>query len=139
MIEICLPIRINSPNQKEHWTVSYKRNKRIAQAIGFTLRTNSDLARIAHKMGVSSLDWFPNKNAAQGFKIRIQFIRSGVKAMDLDNLMFAFKHIRDVCCSYFFPKLKPGQADGLDIFEIHYLQEKGKPGIKIILDFFDKR
>ena len=77
MIEISLPIRLQSPNVKEHWTKTHKRNKRIA------------------------------------------------------------KPVRDQVCGHFFD-LAPGQADCQKCFDIHYLQEKGGSGIKILLEFFDK-
>lgn len=136
MIEICLPIRIKSPNQKEHWTVSYKRNKRIAQAIGFTLRTHKDLARIAQMVGVTTSGWFGKKNSTQ-VKIKITLIKRG-RAFDFDNMVYGFKVVRDTLCGFFFPDLAPGQADSQKCFEFVYLQEKGGSGIKILLEFYDK-
>ena len=136
MIEISLPIRLQSPNVKEHWTKTHKRNKRIAQAIGFTLATNSDIARIAHNMGVSTLRWFGKKKAPEGFKIKITLIKLG-RAFDYDNFVYAMKPVRDQVCGHFFD-LAPGQADCQKCFDIHYLQEKGGSGIKILLEFFDK-
>lgn len=137
MIEITLPIRLQSPNVKEHWTKTYKRNKRIAQAIGFSLRTNTDLSKIAQNMGVSTWPWSKNKKPPKGFKIKITFVRVYTsKLFDFDNLVYSFKPHRDATCGYFFD-LAPGQADCQEIFEIHYLQEKGGSGIKIILEMIE--
>ena len=135
MIEISLPIRLQSPNVKEHWTKTYKRNKRIAQAIGFTLRTNTDLARIAQKIGDGTWPWSKTKKPPIGLKIKITFVRVyASKLFDFDNLVYAFKAHRDQTCGFFFD-LAPGQADCQKCFDIHYLQEKGGSGIKIILEF----
>ncbi len=133
MIEISLPIRLQTPNIKEHWTKTYKRNKRMKIAVGYLLRTNPDLSRIAQDIGVSTSGWFKDKNSAKGFKIKVTFVKFG-RAFDFDNMVDAFKPIRDVFCAFFFPNTKLGQADSLDCFDIHYLQQKGGSGIKIIIE-----
>jgi hypothetical protein len=134
MIEINLPIRLQSPNVKEHWTKTHKRNKRIAQVIGFSLRTNFELFRFARNEGVATMIWFNDKKLAKAFKLRISLIKKG-RAFDYDNMVYSFKIARDVISSFFYPGLKPGQADSKDCFIFEYLQEKGGSGIKIILDF----
>ncbi len=133
MIEISLPIRLQSPNVKEHWTKTYKRNKRIAQAIGFMLKTNTDLARIAQNLKKDSWPWSTKKKAPKGLKIKVTLIKRG-RLFDYDNFVYAMKPVRDTTCGFFFD-LAPGQADCQKCFDIHYLQEKGGSGIKIILEF----
>ncbi len=133
MIEISLPIRLQTPNIKEHWTKTYKRNKRMKVAVGYLLRTNSELSRIAQDMGVSTSGWFKDKNAAKGFKIKVTFVKFG-RTFDFDNMVYAFKTVRDTVCGFFFPDLAAGQADCQECFDIHYLQQKGGSGIKIILE-----
>jgi hypothetical protein len=136
MIEIDLQIRLQSPNVKEHWTKTHKRNKRIAQVIGFSLKTNSELYTIAQNVGVSTSLWFSDKNLANQI-LRISLIKKG-RTWDYDNFVFAMKPIRDVCSAFFYPGLKPGQAESKNCFEFEYLQEKGGSGIKIILNFIQK-
>jgi hypothetical protein len=134
MIEISLPIRLQSPNVKEHWTKTHKRNKRFAQVIGFMLRTNGDLVRIAQSLKVGAWPWYGRKKPTEGFKIKITFIKLG-RAFDFDNYVYSAKSLRDATCAFFFPDLAPGQADCQKCFDIHYLQEKGGSGIKILLEF----
>lgn len=132
MIEIILPIRLQSPNVKEHWTKTYKRNKRVAQVIGFTLRTNSEVCALRDKLFSNTKVAKDKTKLTGGFKIRIQLIKLG-RPFDYDNMVFAFKAIRDSTCAFFFPKLAAGQADCQDCFDIDYLQEKGGSGIKILI------
>jgi hypothetical protein len=138
MIIINLPIRLQSPNVKEHWTKTHKRNKRIAQVIGFSLRTNSEVSRFVTNVDVATLLAEFKKNQTTGFKIKITLVKLG-RVFDYDNMVYAFKPFRDAICSFFFPDLAPGQADCQNCFDIHYLQEKGGSGIKIILEFFDEK
>ena len=70
------------------------------------------------------------------FKIKVTFVKLG-RIWDYDNMVYSFKAIRDAFCQFFFPNLAPGQADCQEIFEIHYLQEKGGSGIKIILEMIE--
>jgi hypothetical protein len=138
MIEIRLPIRLQSPNVKEHWTKTHKRNKRISQVIGFSLRTNSEVSRFASNIDIGIFLAGFRKNEAMGFKIKITLVKLG-RMFDYDNMVYAFKPVRDSICSFFFPDLAPGQADCQKCFDILYLQEKGASGIKIILEFFDQK
>lgn len=138
MIEISLPIRLQSPNVKEHWTKTHKRNKRIAQVIGFSLRTNSELSRIVQNITMGTSGWLSGLFPPKGLKIKITLIKRG-RAFDYDNFVYAMKSVRDSVSSFFFPTLAPGQADCQKCFEFHYLQEKGGSGIKILLEFFDQK
>jgi hypothetical protein len=134
MIEINLPIRLQSPNIKEHWTKTHKRNKRVAQVIGFSLRTNSDVCRIKEEVD-SHIKVAGNiKKATESFKIKIQLIKLG-REWDYDNFVYGMKPVRDAACAFFFSNLAPGQADCQKCFDIHYLQQKGGSGIKILIEF----
>lgn len=132
MIEIILPIRLQSPNVKEHWTKTYKRNKRVAQVIGFSLRTNSEVCRLRDKLFSNTKVAKNGKTSFKGFKIKITLVKLG-RPFDYDNMVFAFKAIRDATSSFFFPKLAAGQADCQDCFDFDYLQEKRGSGIKILI------
>lgn len=130
MIEISLPIRLQSPNVQEHWTKKHKRNKRMAQAVGYALNSHpaAHYARNCLRMLYPHdyEDWQACKPS-----IEVDLCRFGPKTMDYDNLVYAFKPIRDCLSGWFYPDMEPGQADGLQIFKFNYLQEKGKYGIKI--------
>ena len=99
-------------------------------------RTNTGLARIAQQLGVSTSGWFGKKKAPEGLKIKVTFIRLyAAKLMDFDNFVYSAKCLRDTTCAFFFPDLAPGQADCQKCFDIHYLQQKGASGIKILIEF----
>jgi hypothetical protein len=59
--------------------------------------------------------------------------RIAPRNLDYDNLVSAFKHIRDAICEFIFPDLAPGRADNLDVFQFDYQQDKGKSAIRIEL------
>lgn len=130
MIDISLPIRLQSPNIQEHWTKRHKRNKKMAQAIGYALNSHP-AAQYARKClwmlyPQDCEDWGPLAPS-----IEVSLTRFGPKVLDYDNMVYAFKPIRDCVCSWFYPELAAGQADGIEVFKFNYLQEKGKYGIKI--------
>ena len=131
MIDIKLPLRIPSPNSKEHWTKTHKRNKRIKVAVGFSLKTHRNIAKIEQFVSMNTR--VPDNTK----KIVISLIRSGMRNLDYDNFVFSMKPVRDAVSSYFFPHLAAGQADGLEIFKFIYLQEKGSAGIKIFIKLED--
>lgn len=131
MITINLPIRLQSPNVKEHWTKTHNRNKRYAQIVKFLLQTNSEAQELRQKLKEMSPHHQHLTKEIKG--ISVSLTRYGRK-MDYDNYVFACKSLRDALCSWFFPKLKPGQADGLDIFHFNYYQEPGPATLTIKID-----
>lgn len=133
MIEIELPIRLKSPNIKEHWTKTYNRDKHIRQVLGYSLWADSKVSDLRNLIWRNTKVAKNKKPSFNGLKIKITLIKLG-RPFDYDNMVYAFKSIRDSVCSFFYPGLAPGQADCQDCFDIHYLQEKGGSGIKIIIE-----
>jgi hypothetical protein len=128
MIQINLPIRLQSPNVKEHWTQTHKRNKRYSQSVKFLLQTNSEAQNLRQKLKEMSTHQIRNTQEIKA--ISVSLTKYGRK-FDFDNFVYSCKAIRDSICSWFFPQLKPGQADGLDIFTFNYYQHPGKSKLTI--------
>jgi hypothetical protein len=55
----------------------------------------------------------------------IALTRIAPREYDYDNLVMAFKPIRDILASLFFPEKAPGHADASKDLTWQYLQEKG--------------
>ncbi len=53
--------------------------------------------------------------------------RIAPRALDFDNLVYAFKHIRDVIADTLLPGLAAGRADDDKRLQWQYCQEKGRP------------
>src|SRR5678815_1019973 len=87
MIEIILPIRLQSPNVKEHWTKTYKRNKRVAQVVGFTLWTNSEVCALRDKLWSNTKVAKNGKNSFNGFKIKITLVLSLIHISEPTRLL----------------------------------------------------
>jgi hypothetical protein len=128
VITINLPIRLQSPNVKEHWTKTHGRNKRHAQAVKFLLQTNSEAQNLKQKLKEMSTHKSSQMNEIK--VVSVTFTRFGRK-LDFDNFIYSCKSLRDAVSSWFFPQLRPGQADGLCIFQFNYFQEPGKPKVTI--------
>jgi len=56
---------------------------------------------------------------------KITLTRIAPRFLDYDNLVTAFKHIRDVVADLLIPGLAKGRADGDERLEWLYLQKKG--------------
>lgn len=132
MIDINLPIRLQSPNIQEHWTKRYKRNIKMGKVVAYALNTHPAAVyarNCLHMLYPHDIeDWGPLKPS-----IEVDLIRIGPRNLDYDNMVFAFKAIRDALSGWFYPELAAGQADGYEVFKFNYLQEKGNYGIKIII------
>lgn len=57
----------------------------------------------------------------------ITLTRVSPRELDFDNLVTAFKHVRDVIAALLIPGLRPGRADSDDRLTWKYLQKKDKP------------
>lgn len=110
---VTLPIRLYSEaNIACHWTEPYKRK------------------REARRLLRSVWNVSPIRNTKP--PVEITFVRIAPRTLDYDNLLYAFKSIRDVVSDLMLPGLRPGQADGSDQLKFHYEQEKSKEyGIRI--------
>lgn len=101
-----LPIKtISEANCVEHWTKRAKRHK---------LQKNWIKAAFQSEEIV-----FPQI-------VHIKMIRISPRFLDDDNLVSAFKHIRDAIASQLRPNKAPGQADNDKDITWQYAQEKGK-------------
>lgn len=112
-----IPIRLKSEaNIREHWTAKHKRIKEYKKRI--------EAALLCDKIDIE-------------LPIQLTLIRIAPRALDLDNLLFAFKPIRDFICDKLIPGLKPGRADSSHLIDIRYAQETRKPKeylIKIVME-----
>lgn len=111
-VTMTLPFRLVSPNVQEHWSKRHKRNKK--QALIIKAKFNALPFKISPPCLVS-------------------LIRVAPRAMDQDNLIAAFKGIRDSISALLNPGHAPGQADGQDSgIEWKYSQEKGAPRLNMV-------
>jgi len=106
-VEAEIPIRLKSlSNEAEHWTTKSKRNR----SQGFVVKY-----------------YLENQIYGLNLPCKIILTRIAPRTLDGDNLIIAFKKIRDTIAQLFFPETKPGQADSYECFTWEYSQEKGKP------------
>lgn len=106
---------LSESNVKEHWSKKYKRSmvqkKMIATAASLTL----DKIKLP---------------------CCITLTRIAPRKLDEDNLVNAFKSIKDYVADMIIPGKAPGRADGDPRLNWFYAQEKGEPktyGVKIVI------
>lgn len=93
----------SAANVREHWAAKALRDKKQKRIVRFYLRPlGEDITKVTH----------------------IHLIRESKRTLDYDNLVYAFKHIRDCISDLIKPGLAPGQSDTNLIF--HYSQRKAK-------------
>jgi hypothetical protein len=116
-LKIFLPIRLQTPNIKEHWSKTYRRNKRQAKTVALTCK---------------------QQLATYKLPVTITLVRIATRTMDYDNMVYSFKAIRDCISSLLLPDLKPGQADGHSGIKFEYRQNKqtrkGIAGVEITVE-----
>ena len=95
MIRWYIPVRLISPNTKEHWSKPYKRKKDISWMLHNLYHTTTPKPEIP---AIVYLERQIKKGGRQRF-------------FDSDNLIFAFKQIRDIIADILRPGLAPGRAD----------------------------
>lgn len=106
-IEITLPIKLVSElNITEHWTIRSKRRRRI--------RLSLFLAFLPHKDTIT-------------LPCCVTLTRVSARSLDEDNLIGAFKSIRDYVADIIIPGLAMGRADVDNRINWIYMQEKGLP------------
>ena len=91
-------------NLAEHWRTKHLRHKREAWLVKLAL-----------------------KDVKCELPCTIRLIRIASKLCDDDNLISAFKHIRDVVADHLVPGLPPGRADNDPRLRFEYDQKKGSP------------
>ncbi len=95
-------------NLAEHWRTRYNRHRKERFFLTLALK---------------------NINCQLPCKIRL--IRIAPRQCDFDNLVSAFKNIRDVVADILIPGLPAGRADGDPRISFDYAQEKGKSAVRI--------
>lgn len=101
-------------NTHQHWRKKHARNKKQQNAV--------------------KLIWFSQRPSV-ALPCRVSLTRTGPRQLDYDNLVYAFKAIRDQVAELILPGLAKGQADGDSRIEWSYAQEKGLYGIRIEIDW----
>lgn len=107
-----LPIKtVSEANISEHWTKSSKRHNSQAFSIRY---------------------WFKNASPKFNLPLAITLTRLSPRKLDSDNLVIAFKWIKDAIADQIFPGLAAGRADDSPELTWHYKQENAKSyGIRI--------
>lgn len=105
IIDLTLPLRLNSPNKKQHWTLQHKQNKINAQILWYA---------------------WAKKNTPILLPCTVTITRLYPRIYDDDNLIASAKFLRDEISSYIFIGLARGVADGSDKIKWVYKQEKSK-------------
>lgn len=104
-VSFTIPYRLKSEsNLREHWLAKAKRHTRERDMIKLYLR-----------------DHEPN------LPCLVQLIRIAPRRFDDDNLVSAFKHIRDCISEHLIPNLAKGRADADPRIKWAYGQQNGKP------------
>ena len=107
-----VPIRLRSEaNIKDHW--AKKRKRRLDQQKAVAILWNSHIRALTLPAGIT-------------------LTRQAPRTLDDDNLVSAFKWIRDAIADLITPGLARGRADNVEGLSFHYSQEKCKTyGVKI--------
>ncbi len=66
--------------------------------------------------------------------ISVDLIRYSPRKLDDDNLIYAFKPVRDILAQLIFPGSKSGQKDNSPLISWHYAQAKGVMGYQITIN-----
>lgn len=101
-----IPFRLPSEaNISDHWTKKHKRKQQ-------------------QKAVIHGFCYWKLKNAK--LPLTIELTRCGPKQLDYDNLVIAFKTIRDTLADIIIPGLRPGRADDNPDLHFKYAQEVSK-------------
>jgi hypothetical protein len=90
-------------NKYEHWSARSKRVKREFALIRYHLIKKPELP------------------------VKVTLVRVAPRMWDWDNMVIAFKNIRDAITSVYFPGETHGKMDETAHFSWHYDQRKGVP------------
>jgi hypothetical protein len=106
-IEITLPIKLVSElNLREHWSKKSKRHENLRKIV--------TLAFLGRRRHIT-------------LPCQVTLTRVAPNALDFDNLVGAFKSMRDYVADQIIPGLAMGRADGDPRITWQYTQEKGLP------------
>ena len=101
LISVKIPLRLESVNKCEHWRKKAARTKKQAMIVSACIDPDLRLPVI------------------------IRLTRAAPRRLD-DDLVGAFKGVRDSIARLFFPDTKRGQADSKDCFKWEYSQITSK-------------
>ena len=105
--------KLQSPNLHESWRAKHSRDKKQRKVLRQLL----------------------NYEKKPTLPVVITLNRIGKRKMDFDNLVFAFKGIRDEVADYLIPGLKSGRADDDKRLTFKYTQSIAKDySIEVIID-----
>lgn len=90
-IEIKLPYRLESPNQKGHWAAGISKNKKVKKLLYILLKLTGKHYELP---------------------VKVTITREGPRLLDDDNVVAGAKNLRDNIADWLRPGLAPGQADG---------------------------
>lgn len=106
-IKLTIPIDLKSEmNVMQHWTKKHRKRKSQIWAV--------------------KASWLENKTKNVHLPSLIVLCRHSPRELDYDNLVGAFKWIRDAVADLMIPGKAPGQADKSGELEFKYTQEKSK-------------
>lgn len=106
VLTLRVPIRvISEANTHDHWSNKHRRKKKQRDAIVLMWRSEGVDVKLP---------------------IHITLTRISPRQLDSDNLVSAFKHVRDVISDLITPGLAPGRADDLEGLTFAYAQRKGR-------------
>lgn len=104
-MKVYIPIKIQSAaNTREHWRKKHARDKKQSAIVKLFLQ-----------------------NVEFSLPCVVTLTRISPRKLDLDNLMFGLKAIRDAVSEVLIPGLAKGRADGDERIEWLYLQRHGAP------------
>lgn len=112
-VDAQIPVELISPNVTAHWRAKLRQNRSYKSVVNYELCFNQSLDAI--KVDIKN-----------GTSIVVALHRHGRKEMDYDNLVYAFKPIRDAIADLLLPGLAAGRADGDKRITWEYSQSAGK-------------
>lgn len=112
--------------------------KHISWMFDFHLKSEANISRFwAKKSKVNKNQKllirykFFNDNPKITLPCVVKLTRFSPRELDFDNLVYAFKSIRDEVADQILPGLAKGRADGDKRISWEYLQEKGPYAVKV--------
>lgn len=108
--KILIPLKITSPNTREHWTATHRRRKKEKMIVRSYLKTI-----LKPKLPVE-----------------ISIVRIAARRYDDDNMIAGCKTIRDTIADWLLPGMQMGRADDDERLVFTYDQRKGKPHEKAV-------
>ncbi len=108
-------LRVNTPgNSRTHWRVEAKRAKQ---------------ERLLANLACSQLGSKVKKQLLAAKKLKVTFVRVGMRKLDRTNCVGAMKHCQDGMCDWL------GIPDSSDWYEWEWpIQERGDDAVRIILE-----